>query len=214
MSVNIPGNLQEDGIVVGNAFDKYHSSNPLVQWFMRGFEAALDHCVQRSSPASIHEVGCGEGYWVVRWLSRGIEARGSDFSDLVIDLARRNALQAGLSGGVFSAKSIYDLQPGADGAELIVCCEVLEHLEHPRRALEALQRVVTGHLVVSVPREPLWRLLNLARGKYIREFGNTPGHVQHWSSRAFRRLVGEYFDVIEMMRPMPWTMLLCRPRPH
>jgi 2-polyprenyl-3-methyl-5-hydroxy-6-metoxy-1,4-benzoquinol methylase len=214
MSVHIPGNLQEEGIIVGNAFDKYHSGNLLVRWLMRGFEASLDHCVQRSSPTSIHEVGCGEGYWVVRWLDRGINARGSDFSELVVDLAKRNGAQAGLTGEIFSAKSIYDLKPGADSADLVVCCEVLEHLEYPRKALEVLQRMVGGHLVISVPREPLWRVLNFARGKYIRQLGNTPGHLQHWSSRSFRQLVGEYFDIVEVMQPLPWTMLLCRPLPR
>jgi 2-polyprenyl-3-methyl-5-hydroxy-6-metoxy-1,4-benzoquinol methylase len=211
MSVHIPGNLKEDGIVVGNSFDKYHSGNPLVRRLMRGFETSLDHCIHQCSPNSIHEVGCGEGYWVLRWFGRGINVRGSDFSELVVDVARRNAGQAGISGEIFSAKSIYDLQPVADGADLIVCCEVLEHLEHPRKALEVLQRTVRGHLVLSVPREPLWRVLNFARGKYIRHLGNTPGHLQHWSSRSFRQLVGEYFDPVEVLQPLPWTMLLCRP---
>ena len=41
-------------------------------------------------------------------------------------------------------------------------------------------------LLVSVPREPLWRGLNMARGAYMRDLGNTPGHVNHWSKRALR----------------------------
>jgi hypothetical protein len=40
-------------------------------------------------------------------------------------------------------------------------------MEHPEAGVQALQRVVGRHLIVSVPKEPLWCALNLARGKYI-----------------------------------------------
>ena len=54
--------------------------------------------------------------------------------------------------------------------------------------------------------------LNLARGKYLTALGNTPGHVQHWSSQAFVKLIERYFEVLDMRRPLPWTMLRCRAR--
>ena len=38
-----------------------------------------------------------------------------------------------------------------------------------------------------MPREPLWRGLNMARGAYLKDLGNTPGHVNHWSKRSFHR---------------------------
>ena len=55
----------------------------------------------------------------------------------------------------------------------------------PERALAEMARVARGYLLVSVPREPLWRALNIARGAYVRDLGNTPGHLNHWSRRAF-----------------------------
>ena len=117
-----------------------------------------------------------------------------------------------MSSSLFEAKSIYDLETGRDDADLVVCCEVLEHLEQPEVALQALQRIEFRHLIVSVPKEPLWCALNLARGKYIADWGNTPGHIQHWSKTGFIRMVSKYFDVLEVRSPLPWTMLLCRPR--
>ncbi len=51
-----------------------------------------------------------------------------------------------------------------------------------------------GHLLVSVPREPLWRGLNMARGAYIKDLGNTPGHLNHWSRKAFVELLGRHGD--------------------
>mgnify|MGYP001222751036 CR=1 FL=1 len=208
--MKIAGGITERGVIAGNTYDKYGSHNPVVRWVMRGFELALDELIGKVNPRSIHEVGCGEGYWVLRWSERGILVRGSDFSSKVIELAQANAMDRGLSRHLFRTCSIYDLKPEQDAAELVVCCEVLEHLERPEDGLMALQTIARPYLITSVPREPLWSVLNMARGKYLTDFGNTPGHIQRWSRRAFIRLVSHYFDVLEVRTPLPWTMLLCR----
>ncbi|MHA1567624.1 MAG: class I SAM-dependent methyltransferase [Alphaproteobacteria bacterium] len=209
--MKISGGIKESGVVVGNAYDKYGSRNPLVGWIMRNFESALDQLVAKASPTTIHEIGCGEGYWVLRWNAQGIAARGSDFSAQVIQIARENAAGRKLPPSLFEVRSIYRLEAERDRADLIVCCEVLEHLEDPEQALQVLQKVVLNHLIVSVPREPLWRALNMMRGKYLSQWGNTPGHIQHWSKGGFVRLLSKYFQVVEVRTPLPWTMLLCRP---
>lgn len=209
--MKIAGGATENGIVIGNAYDKYGSGNPIVKWIMNGFESALSGLVAKASPTAIHEIGCGEGYWVMRWTEQGIAASGCDFSNQVIELARENAVERGLSSGLFATRSIYDLEADRDGADLVVCCEVLEHLEDPEAGLRSLQNVAGRHLIVSVPREPLWCALNLVRGKYLSDWGNTPGHIQHWSNHGFVRLVSKYFEIVEVRNPLPWTMLLCRP---
>ncbi|POU77314.1 methyltransferase type 11 [Leclercia sp. LSNIH6] len=211
MGFKVSGGQSEDGVVFGNAFDKYGSKNPIVKWMMKGFDTSLENFVVRANPETIHEVGCGEGFWVNKWNSQGLRAVGSDFSYEVISLAQENAANAGLDSNVFSAKSIYDLKPETDSADLIVCCEVMEHLEDPDRAMKVLQSLVKNYLIISVPREPVWCVLNMARGKYLKNLGNTPGHIQHWSKRAFVTFTGRYFKVIEVSSPFPWTMLMCVP---
>ena len=211
--MRITGGKREAGVVVGNAYDKYGARNPLVRRIMRGFDDALSALVARAAPASIHEVGCGEGYWVLKWQRQGLQVRGSDFSVEAIRLARINAAEQGVGAERFEVRSIYDLEPARDGADLVVCCEVLEHLERPEEALRVLQRVARRHLILSVPREPIWRALNLARAKYVARLGNTPGHIQHWSRGGFARLVSGYFELLEVRTPLPWTMALCRPLP-
>lgn len=210
--MKVAGGLNESGVVVGNTYDKYGSRNPIVRRIMLGFEQALSDLVERAAPRSIHEIGCGEGYWVMQWAAAGIAARGSDFSEQVIALAKENARQRSLPAELFATRSIYDLQGPSDGADLLVCCEVLEHLTDPAAGLAALQRAASKHVIVSVPREPIWCVLNMARGKYWSSWGNTPGHVQHWSSSQFVALVSQYFDVLEVRSPLPWTMLLCEVR--
>jgi len=207
--MKISGGKTEDETVVGNTYDKYGSRNPIVLRIMNGFSDALAEFVAKSEVRSIHEIGCGEGYWVQIWHKEGYDVRGSDFSSVVIDLARENATEAGCPPTIFEQRSIYEVDPAEDSAELIVCCEVLEHLEDPEKALSSLQLVVQKHLIISVPHEPIWRVLNMARGKYLSDWGNTPGHIQHWSRSGITELVAKYFDIEEVKTPFPWTMIFC-----
>jgi 2-polyprenyl-3-methyl-5-hydroxy-6-metoxy-1,4-benzoquinol methylase len=208
--IDIAGGETDAGIVIGNTFDKYGSKNPIVKHLMTEFDRTLTNFVAASSPKTIHEVGCGEGFWVMKWLEDGYEVTGTDFSSKVIQMAKDNALNRRLDPELFRVQSIYDVNSDIDSADLVVCCEVLEHLEDPEAAFEALQKIVDKYLIISVPREPLWRILNIARGKYWSELGNTPGHINHWSSGGILKLASEYFDVIDVTNPLPWTMLHCK----
>jgi SAM-dependent methyltransferase len=101
--------------------------------------------------------------------------------------------------------------PFADGEfDLASAIEVLEHVPDPEHTVAEMARCAARHLLVSVPREPLWRGLNLARGAYVRDLGNTPGHLNHWSRGSFERLLARHGDVVETRSPFPWTMLLVR----
>lgn len=210
--MKISQGIEESGVVVGNNYDKYGSKNPIVKKLMQEFESALSALVERAQPSDIHEIGCGEGYWVLNWRAAGIDARGSDFSAQVISLAKDNASEVGQAPDIFATRSIYDITSDQDMADLIVCCEVLEHLDDPHAGMKALQRVTKSHIILSVPREPIWCVLNLARGKYVSQLGNTPGHLQHWSKSAFIGFVSEYFDIVDLKSPLPWTMVLAKVR--
>ena len=138
-----------------------------------------------------------------------MRARGSDISETVIDEARRRAGAAQLDVS-FRVAPIEGLDPGEDSAELILCCEVMEHVGNPEGALEIVAGLASPWAIVSVPREPLWRALNLGRLKYVRDLGNTPGHLQHWSRRAFLGFLEGRLEVVAVRSPVPWTMALCR----
>ena len=193
----------------GNVYDKYSTRNPVERRLVEGFLAELDALVERTGAREAHEIGCGEGELAMRLAGRGITVRGSDVSVDVVDEARSRADAAGLEIP-FKAASITDLEPGADAAELIVCCEVLEHLEDPVRGLSVLRSLARPWLIVSVPREPLWRALNLARLSYVGALGNTPGHMNHWSKGAFLDFLAGSVQVVEVRSPLPWTMALCK----
>lgn len=64
--------------------------------------------------------------------------------------------------------------------------------------------------ILSVPNEPIWRIMNMVRGKYIRDFGNTPGHIQHFSMKAFKQMIeGCGLYVVKKSKPLPWLMVYC-----
>jgi 2-polyprenyl-3-methyl-5-hydroxy-6-metoxy-1,4-benzoquinol methylase len=193
----------------GNVYDKYSSLHPIERRLVSGFLAQLDQLVERTGAGEAHEVGCGEGELALRLAARGLRVRGSDAYAEVIGEARRRAAAVGAEID-YETKPVEELDPGRDAAELVVCCEVLEHLDDPEVALETLAELAQPWLIVSVPREPVWRALNLARLKYVRDLGNTPGHLSHWSRGAFLRFLGRRLDLVEVRNPLPWTMALCR----
>src|SRR4051794_10596588 len=193
----------------GNVYDKYGTSNPVARRLMAGFMAQLDELVGRTGANEAHEVGCGEGELAIRLAGRGIRMRGTDAFPQVLEEARRRAAAAGVDID-FESTPVEALDPARHGAELILCCEVLEHLEDSEHALDVLAGLARPCLIASVPREPLWRALNLARLSYVGELGNTPGHLNHWSKRDFVRFLTRRFEVTELRSPTPWTMVLCR----
>ena len=193
----------------GNVYDKYATRNPIERRLVDGFLEQVCELSDRSGASEAHEVGCGEGEISLLLARRGLRVRGSDVSAEVISEARRRSQAAGVDV-FYRAAPISELRPDRDAAELIVCCEVLEHLEDPEGGLDVVARLARPWLLVSVPREPIWRALNLARGKYLRDLGNTPGHLGHWSRRRFLELLRSRVEVVEVRSPLPWTMALCR----
>ncbi len=168
----------------------------------------MDGLVAQINPSLIHEVGCGEGDIISRYARDGRALLASDFSEQRIAKARESAKMKNVQIK-YMVRNIYELQE-QDAAPLIVCSEVLEHLESPERAVEILSRIAKPYLIISVPREPLWRMLNMLRGEYIRHLGNTPGHLQHFSKSAFLQLLSEHFEILKVLSPLPWTLVLAR----
>lgn len=194
----------------GNLYDKYNTRNPVARWMMQGFLRAFDELAAQTGARRVLEAGCGEGELAFRLAARGCEVRGFDLGAPVIELAIAEARRRSLPV-TFETASLYEfhLETGAPPPDLVVCCEVLEHLEDPARGLAALCALTRRYVLVSVPREPLWRILNCARGAYWSSLGNTPGHLQHWSSGAFVRFLETRLRVRAIRQPLPWTMALC-----
>ena len=202
--------VDREGTVTGNTYDKYGSKNPVVRRLMAGFEGTLDELFTQADPQSLLDVGCGEGVLTHQWAQRlGDERRvvGIDLDDPALHAEWTKRTAPNLEYRVMKAENL----PFADGEfDAATAIEVLEHVPDAEHTVAEMARVCSGHLLVSVPREPLWRGLNMARGAYLRDLGNTPGHLNHWSKRSFVALLSKHGEVVEARSPFPWTMLLVR----
>jgi 2-polyprenyl-3-methyl-5-hydroxy-6-metoxy-1,4-benzoquinol methylase len=184
---------------------KYAQKNPISRYLTAAFLRRIGELAGRvGQGARVLDAGCGEGI-TLRHLSAqrpDLELHGIEIDAASLDVARELVPTARLREG-----SIYEL-PWPDAEfDLVLCTEVLEHLEEPDKALAGLRRVARDAVILSVPREPLWRLLNMARGAYWADWGNTPTHINHWGRSAFRRLVAGHFSVREAGGPNPWTVI-------
>lgn len=204
-----PGDADPTGIATGNTYDKYGSGNPIVRRLMAGFEDTLDELWRQAEPESILDVGCGEGVLTAKWAERLGDGRivGLDLDDdgLKSEWAKRDRPNL-----EFMVQEATALPFADDEFDMATAIEVLEHVPEPANTIAEMARVARRHLLVSVPHEPLWRMLNMARGAYLKDLGNTPGHVNHWTKRAFVAELSKVGQVIEARAPFPWTMLLVK----
>ena len=201
--------VDAEGTVTGNTYDKYGSTNPVVRRLMAAFERTLDELFEQADPQSLLDVGCGEAVLTHAWAKRLGDRRvvGIDLDDPLLHAEWRKRQAPNLTYQVMKAENL----PFADGEfDVASAIEVLEHVPDPEHTVAEMARVASGHLLVSVPREPLWRGLNMARGAYVKDLGNTPGHLNHWSKRSFVKLLSRHGEVVQARSPFPWTMLLVR----
>lgn len=185
---------------------KHRSANVLQRWLIERFHASAAELLAQTNAHSILDAGCGEGIAMQSLL------------------AEQTGCVAGLDGSIGALQVAGQVNPDRDfisgdvtklpfptnSFDLVVCMEVLEHIEHPQRGLAELCRVSGGWLLLSVPNEPLFRGANFLRGKNMHAWGNDPGHVNHWTSRAFLRFVSTHARVVTYRRSFPWTLVLCR----
>lgn len=196
----------EDGVVVGTSGNKYGVKNPVARRLLRGFDDAVRALLRSVSVEKVLEIGCGEGHVTELLLEiSDAEILATDISSAVLEETEQRIKSDRIR---FQVGELENLKID-DNPELIVCCEVLEHLPNPGRGLQALSGFGAAYYLLSVPREPIWRLLNMSRGAYLAEWGNSPGHVQHWSKSGFISFIEQELKILEVRSPLPWTVLLC-----
>lgn len=189
---------------------KHESRNPVQRALIDHFHRQAVQMIGEASPATILDLGCGEGYTLDALVRGGVRAEltGIDLSAPAVGKAReRLGTRAQLE--VADARTLVD-----DGRQfdLVMMLEVLEHIPEPAQMLPILDALTRRYLLLSVPREPVFCALNLARGKNIARLGNDPEHVNHWGRRGFLRFVARRFRVLETPRVFPWTMVLAEKR--
>ncbi len=188
-------------------FRKHTNSNPLQRYLLDRFHGCLAELLNGTGTNLLLDAGCGEGF-VTHYLLQnrnGLRVWGLDIDrDALQYHGQQNPKNTLFQG------DIYHL-PFADNAfPLVMCTEVLEHLEKPVEALREIERVTSQYALISVPNEPFFRLANFLRGKNLTAWGNDVGHLHNWTTTDFRHLLETAFDIAETHFPFPWSLALCR----
>ncbi len=193
-------------------FEKYTRNSKLKNHWVGQFLSIVSNLCVGTEAESVLDVGCGEGFVVESILEKKSLTRivGIDISTEAIEVAQKMKLDAS-----FLVGSAYELPFKDSEFDMVICTEVLEHLENPLVALKEVHRVSKKYAILSVPNEPFFMMGNLAVGKNWSRFGNDIEHINHWIWFLFMRFVQKNgFRVIKRVMPFPyiafpWTILLC-----
>lgn len=195
--------------------EKHTTKNPIGRFFLNNFLSTVVDVVKPLNPQSILDVGCGEGFTLFRLEKEkiGEKLEGIDAVGEAIDIGKKLHPNLTLKTG-----DVYNLRYEDDSFDVVLCTEVLEHLEFPRKALKELIRVSQKYVLITVPNEPFFTWQRILRGKNILKLGAHPEHIQHWSAEGFEKFVkrekslpaGRQVKITAKRHPFPWTMLLLR----
>jgi ubiquinone/menaquinone biosynthesis C-methylase UbiE len=186
--------------------EEYRNPNIIVKYLLeKFFEKIKRLAAKMENVNNILEVGCGAGESSRRIgaLFEGKNFEVSEYDGRYITKLRETGFPYKIR-----QESVYELKREDNAFDCIFLLEVLEHLEDVETALAELFRVSGRYVIISVPHEPWWCLSNLLRLKYVRHWGNTPGHIGHWSPRKLIKLVKKYGNILEVRKSFPWIILM------
>lgn len=187
---------------------KHQNSNPIQKALIGNFYNQLFKIVKPLKPISILDVGCGEGFTLKKLAERKIGKKnaGIDYSKDAIELGKKIYPQLSLAEG-----DVYALNYPDNSFDVAICTEVLEHLEDPKKAVAEIKRVSAKYIVFSVPNEPFFILANFLRGKYLKNFGNHPEHINHWTAVGFEKFLKKQgLTVVRSKHPFAWSLILVK----
>lgn len=187
-------------------YSKHSSKNPLQSLLIKNFYKNLVSLAKPIKPATILDAGCGEGFTIIKLIQAGIgeKIEGVENSKIAISLSKKVNPQLAIKYG-----SIYSLPYKDSSFDLVICTEVLEHLDDPQKGLKELIRVSNKNLLLTVPNEPWFTYQRILRGKNIPHLGAHPEHVNHWTTGGFKKFLQKGDLKIKKTRlPFAWTMIL------
>lgn len=186
---------------------EYSSKNPVTKILINRFYKTLEKMLKEIKPelSNILEIGCGAGESTLRIqpMISGIKYDATEYDYRYIEAIKKRNLPIDVS-----QEDVYQIKKPDSSYDCVLMLEVLEHLENISKAISELYRVSSKYVIISVPNEPLWRISNLLRCKYVYDFGNTPGHINHFNKRRLDLLLRPYSSKTKFCLSFPWIIVL------
>lgn len=186
---------------------EYNSRNLIsVKLFDNFYNKLKDILLSFNPDDRVLEIGCGAGESSrrIREVLKKNYFEASDYDERYVNVLSSMNLDFKISH-----ESVYSLKRKDNEYDRVIMLEVLEHLTDYELALKELFRVASRSVVISVPNEPLWRILNMLRLKYLKNFGNTPGHINHFTKGRLVNMLNKYGIVKNIYTPVPWIIIEC-----
>jgi len=196
--------------VYGHYYNKYETNNPIHKLLVKNYLKSFKETLSLIDFKNILEVGCGEGY-IIKEIHKNFNPKkivGIDISEDIITNNKEKFSKNQFKNIKFQTGNAESLSFKDNSFDLVTACQMLEHVDNYQKVTNEVHRITNKYVVISVPREPLWRFLNFIRGSYIISLGNTPGHINHWSKHGICKLLEKKFKILTIKTPPPWTMIL------
>jgi 2-polyprenyl-3-methyl-5-hydroxy-6-metoxy-1,4-benzoquinol methylase len=187
---------------------EYQSTNPFTKKLIANYYDKIKKIISDfDSGFRILEVGCGAGESSRKIFDmlKGQYFEISEYDERYV----KKILELNLPYKV-SQEDVFNLHRIDNEFDCVILLEVLEHLTDYEAALKELFRVASGYVLISVPNEPLWRILNIFRLKYLKYLGNTPGHINHWSPAKLKKVLNNFGKVVKIETSIPWIICLTK----
>jgi ubiquinone/menaquinone biosynthesis C-methylase UbiE len=196
-----------------NYQQKYSDNSFIARYSNHQYFLTISRLLAKIRVNSILDAGCGEGV-VLKYICKDIQPKGIvagfDLDMRRVNLARKNLIQSNIDEVNLMVANLHKIPFEIRTFDLTICLETLEHVGDPEMALFEIKRVTKQYALFSVPNEPWWRIGNVARGKYWKTLGNTPGHINHWTKHQFHNFIGKQFTIIDTASPVLWNFILCK----
>lgn len=187
-------------------YKKHTHWNPIQRILIAYFYSITLRIIKKLNVNKVLDAGCGEGFFLERLRKNNIgkSLEGIEFLKRAIEIGRKIHPEITIKQG-----SIYSLPYKNNAFDIVLCTEVLEHLENPEKAYREILRVSKKYCLISVPHEPFFMLADLVRFKNVSRWGNDPDHRNHWNYLSFKKfLKKEKIKIVEYKAPFPLPLLI------
>lgn len=190
--------------------DKYRTNNKLKRAVIEKFDRKIIYLIstinEKEELSSLLDAGCGEGI-VANMISENfpkLKVTGIDGAKEAVEYA--NSQYPNIT---VLKDNLYDLSFEDSSFDIVICSEVLEHLEEYPIAINELLRVAKSKIIVTVPNEPWFCLGNLASLHNVSRLGNPIDHVNHWTHCGFKKMLNKQLKGvrdIQFYKSFPWQI--------
>jgi 2-polyprenyl-3-methyl-5-hydroxy-6-metoxy-1,4-benzoquinol methylase len=163
--------------------EEFDDTGNTEEWQREVYELAAS-LIKQSLGATVIDVGCGSAWKLIHLMGQfnttGIETNPT-YTWLKNKYPERNWL-------LFDETDSHTLQ-----ADLIICADVIEHLEDPDTLLDFLENIRFKQLVISTPER------DAVAGSMDYGPPENTAHYREWNAIEFKLYVGERFKIKEQV---------------